>query len=115
MPPDVASEEEERYFGPPDQHDVGDDEEMATALWAHREQVRRLERFIQEFDDLASMDGQDISDALAELPVPQRGDVPTMSMQEALEVCSVTDYIIWYIICLWTFYGVCWSMLLSYG
>jgi hypothetical protein len=67
MPPDVASEEEERYFGPPDQHDVGDDEEMATALWAHREQVRRLERFIQEFDDLASMDGQDILAVLCHL------------------------------------------------
>ena len=55
-----------------------------------------LERFIQELDDLASMDGPDISAALADLPVPQRGDVPTI---EAVEVCSVTYYIIWYMLC----------------
>ena len=46
-----------------------------------------LERFIQELHDLASMDCPDISAALADLPVPQRGDVPTMSMQDAVEVC----------------------------
>ena len=45
------------------------------------------------------MDGPDISAALADLPVPQRGDVPTMSKQEAVEVCSITYYIIWYIVC----------------
>ena len=47
----------------------------------------------------ASMDGPDISAALADLPVPQRGDVPTMSKQEAVEVCSITYYIIWSLVC----------------
>ena len=95
MPSDVASEEEEGDFGPPDPHDVGDDEGDGGAAGPSRPSpTDPLERFIQELDDLASMDGPDISAALADLPVPQRGDVPTMSMQEAVEVCSVTYDII---------------------
>ena len=101
MPPDVAPEEEEGDFGPPDPHDVGDDEGDGggAAGPSRTSPTDPLERFIQELDDLASMDGPDISAALADLPVPQRGDVPTMSMQEAVEVCSVTYDIIYYIVC----------------
>ena len=96
MPPDVASEEEEGDFGPPDPHDVGDDEGDGGGVAgpSRPSPTDPLERFIQELDDLASMDGPDISAVLADLPVPQRGDVPTMSMQEAVEVCSVTYDII---------------------
>ena len=101
MPPDVASEEEEGDFGPPDPHDVGDDEGDGggAAGPSRTSPTDPLERFIQELDDLVSMNGPDISAALADLPVPQRGDVPTMSIQEAVEVCSVTYYIICNIVC----------------
>ena len=85
MPPDIASEEEEGDFGPPYPHDVGDDE--GDGCGSRPSPTDPLERFIQELHDLASMDGPDISSALADLPVPQRGDVPTISMQEAVEVC----------------------------
>ena len=92
MPPDVAFEEEEGDFGAPDPHYVGDDEgDGDGAVGPSRTSpTDPLERFIQELDDLASMNGPDISAALEDLPVPQRGDVPTMSMQEAVEVCSVS-------------------------
>ena len=88
MPPDVASEEEERDFGPPRLPISTMSlmmKEMATALRAHREQVQRI---------LWSA----LSRSLMILPpwmaqtVPQRGDImdiPTMSMQEAVEVCTV--------------------------
>ena len=101
MPPDVACEEEEGDFGPPDPHDVGDDEGDGggAASPSRPSPTDPLERFIQELDDLASMDGPDISAVLADLPVPQKGDIPTMSMQEAVEVCSVQYYVICDIIC----------------
>ena len=78
IPPDVDSEEEEGDFDPPDPHDVGDDEgDGGGAAGSSRTSpTDPLERFIQKLDDLASMDGPDISAALADLPVPQRGDVP---------------------------------------
>jgi hypothetical protein len=61
-----------------------------------------LECFIQELGDLSTMNcdnGLDISAALDDLPVQQRGDVASISMQEAVEVCCLTLYIICYIIC----------------
>jgi hypothetical protein len=94
IPPDVDSEEEEGDFGPPDQHDVGDDEGDGGGAAGPSSPTDPLERFIQELDDLAFMDGPDISAALADLPVPQRGDVPTISMQEAVEVWCISYYII---------------------
>ena len=99
IPPDVDSEEEEGDFGPPDPYDVGDDEGDGGGAAGPSSPTDPLERFIQELDDLASMDGPDISAALADLPVPQRGDVPTISMQEAVEVWCISYYIICYIIC----------------
>ena len=38
--------------------------------------------------------GPDISAALDDLPVQQKGDVASISMQEAVEVCCLTLYII---------------------
>ena len=60
--PDVDSEEEEGDFGPPDPHDVGDDEgDGGCAAGSSRTSpTDPLERFIQELDDLASMDGRAI-------------------------------------------------------
>ena len=43
--------------------------------------------------------GPDISAALDDLPVQQRGEVASISMQVAVEVCCLTLYIICYIIC----------------
>jgi hypothetical protein len=43
--------------------------------------------------------GPDISAALDDLPVLQRGEVASISMQVAVEVCCLTLYIICYIIC----------------
>jgi len=57
MPPDIASEEEEGDFGPPDPHDVGDDE--GDGCGSRPSPTDPLERLIQELDDLASMDGPD--------------------------------------------------------
>jgi hypothetical protein len=61
-----------------------------------------LECFIQELWDLSSMNGDngpDISAALDKLPVQQRREVGSISMQEAVEVYCLTLYIICYIIC----------------
>jgi hypothetical protein len=44
------------------------------------------------------MNGPDILAALDDLLVLQRGDVAGISMQEAVEVCCLTMYIICYII-----------------
>jgi hypothetical protein len=61
-----------------------------------------LECFIQELRDLSTMNGDngpDISAALDYLPVQQRGEVASISMQEAVKVCCLTLYIICYIMC----------------
>jgi hypothetical protein len=61
-----------------------------------------LECFIRELQDLSTMNGDngpDISAALDDLPVQQRGEVASISIQEAVEVCWLTLYIICYIIC----------------
>jgi hypothetical protein len=61
-----------------------------------------LECFIQKLRDLSTMNGDngpDISASLDDLPVQQRGEVASISMQEAVEVCCLTLYIICYIIC----------------
>jgi hypothetical protein len=44
--------------------------------------------------------GSDISAGLdgQSLPVPQRGQEPSMAMQEAMEICFIPCYIIYYII-----------------
>ena len=62
MPSDVASEEEEGDFGPPNQHNVGDDEGNGggAAGPSRTSPTDPFERFIQELDDLASMDGPNI-------------------------------------------------------
>jgi hypothetical protein len=52
--------------------------------------------------DLSTMNcdnGPDISAALDHLPVLQKGEVASISMQEAVEVCCLTLHIICYIIC----------------
>jgi hypothetical protein len=43
--------------------------------------------------------GPDVSAALDDLPVQQRGEVASISKQEAVEVYCLTMYIICYIIC----------------
>ena len=98
LPPDVASDGDEGDGGPPDPHDVGDDEGdgCCTAGTSQTRPTDPLERFIQELENLSSMDGPDISDALADLPIPQSGDLAGISMQEAVEVCRKLLYHIWY-------------------
>ena len=88
VPPDVASDCDEGDFGPPDPHDVdGEEGDGSGAAGPSRTRpTDPLERFIQELENLSSMEGPDISDALADLPVPQRGDMSGISMQEAVEV-----------------------------
>jgi hypothetical protein len=61
-----------------------------------------LECFIQELQDLSTMNGDngpDISAVLDDLPVQQRGEVASISMQEAVEVCCLTLCIVCCIIC----------------
>ncbi len=60
------------------------------------------ECFTQELRDFSIMNGDngpDISAALDDLPVLQRGEVASTSIQEAVEVCCLTLYMICYIIC----------------
>ena len=94
FPPDVESDGEEGDFGPPDPHDV-DDEEGDGGGAAGPSGTRStdpLERFIQELENLSSMDGPDISAALDDLPVQQRGDNAGISMEEAVQVCCNIIY-----------------------
>ena len=89
LPPDVASDGDEGDCGPPYPHDVSDDEGDGggSAGPSRTRPTDLLERFIQELENLSSMDGPDISDALADLPITQSGDLAGISMQEAVEVC----------------------------
>jgi hypothetical protein len=45
-----------------------------------------LASFIQELDDLSSMNGHDISSAVDDMPLPQKGDVSGVSVQAAVAV-----------------------------
>jgi hypothetical protein len=69
-----------------------------------------LDCFIQELRELSTMNGDngpDISAALNDLPVQQRGEVASISMQEAAEVCCLALYIICYTICHIICYIIC--------
>jgi hypothetical protein len=81
IPPDVKSNDKEFDCGLPDLHDLGDDEvpENGDSPSGARP-TDPLERFIQELDDLAIMNGPDISALMDNLPVQQRGQVPSMAI-----------------------------------
>ena len=49
-------------------------------------------RFIQELEDLSSLNGPDISAAVNDLPLPREGDVSCVSVQEAVAVSSDMMY-----------------------
>jgi hypothetical protein len=89
IPRDIDSEGDEGDFGPPDPHDFDDfgGDGCCAGGPAGAMPTDPLERFIQELHDLSTMDGPDISAALDDLPVPQRGKEGGISMQEAVEVC----------------------------
>ena len=53
---------------------------------AHHRPLDPLARFIQELEDLSSMNGPDISEVVEDLPMPQEGDVSGVSVQEAVAV-----------------------------
>jgi hypothetical protein len=80
MPPDINPDDEEFdiQVGPP------------HSSWS----------FILAPDNLAIMNGPDISAALdgQSLPVPQRGQEPSTAMQEAMEICFIPCFITSYII-----------------
>ncbi len=67
IPPDVKSNDKEFDCGLPD-------------LQSRARPTDPLERFIQELDDLAIMNGPDISALMDNLPVQQRGQVPSMAI-----------------------------------
>jgi hypothetical protein len=76
-------------FGPPNLHDKGNDQGPSDGggpSGASLSPTDPLEHLIQKLDDLATMNGPDITAVLDDLPVPQRGKVPSMAMQEALKV-----------------------------
>jgi hypothetical protein len=90
VPADMSSEDDDdsdRDHGLPDPHD---DDDFGHGGGASRAQARPLDplaRFIQELQDLSSMNGPDISSVVDDLPLPQEGDVSGVSVQEAVAVC----------------------------
>jgi hypothetical protein len=98
IPPDVNSDDEEFDCGPPDPHDLGDGEDPDNGgSPSGARPTDLLERFMLELDDLAIMNGPNISASLDAQPVPQRWQVPSMAMQEAVEICYIMRYITYYI------------------
>jgi hypothetical protein len=80
--------------GPPDPHDDADFGQSGSAPGPPRAQAGPLDplaRFIQELEDLSSMNGPDISSAVNDLPLPQEGDVSGVSVQAAV---AVSEYVI---------------------
>ena len=53
---------------------------------AHHRPLDPLALFIQELEDLSSMNGPDVLDVVEDLPMPQEGDVSGVSVQEAVAV-----------------------------
>ena len=77
--------------GAPDQHDdadFGGDRGGAGPgpSRAHHRPLDPLALFIQELEDLSSMNGPDILSAVEDLPMPQEGDVSGVSVQVAVAV-----------------------------
>ena len=101
IPPNVDSEGDESDFGPPYLHDLNDFGGMAAALGALQKQCQQillsaLSRISRIFQPLMALH---ISAVLENLPVPQRGKEACISMQEAIAVCCLNLYIIYYILC----------------
>ena len=101
VPEDTFSEDDDdldRDHGPPDPHDdddFGHGGAAPAASGPSRAQARPLDplaRFIQELEDLSSMNGPDISSAVDDLPLPQEGDVSGVSVQEAVAVSFYVVY-----------------------
>lgn len=87
-------DDDDRDHGAPDPHDVGDDQRYdGGGRSSPTDPTDPLERFIQQLQSLSAMDGPDISAALDDLPMPQIGHVPSMSVHEAAEVivCDICD------------------------
>ena len=94
VPEDMSSEDadnSDRDYGPPDPHD-DDDFGHGGGAPAQARPLDPLARFIQELEDLSSMNGPDISSAVDDLPLPQAGDVSGVSVQEAVAVSSYIIY-----------------------
>jgi len=94
LPEDMSSEDDDnsdRDYGPPDPHD-DDDFGHGGGAPAQARPLDPLARFIQELEDLSSMNGPDISSAVDDLPLPQAGDVSGVSVQEAVAVSSYFIY-----------------------
>jgi hypothetical protein len=79
LPPDISVSDDDndmdRDLGPPDPHDNADYGHGGCAP-AAQGPLDPLSRFIQELEDLSSMNCPDISSAVDDLPLPQEGDVP---------------------------------------
>lgn len=92
-PEDTSSDDDDSDLdhGAPDPHDdadFGGDGGGADPgpSRAHHRPLDPLALFIQELEDLSSMNGPDISDVVEDLPMPQEGDVSGVSVQEAVAV-----------------------------
>lgn len=92
-PEDTSSDDDDSDLdhGAPDPHDDADFGGDGGGAGpgpsrAHHRPLDPLALFIQELEDLSSMNGPDISDVVEDLPMPQEGDVSGVSVQEAVAV-----------------------------
>ena len=94
MPPqaDISDDDDDMDPGPPDPHDDADFGHGGGTP-AAQGPLDPLACFIQELDDLSSMNGPDISSAVDELPLPQEGDVSGVSVQAAVAVSKYINMI----------------------
>jgi hypothetical protein len=90
----MSSEDDDnsdRDHGPPDPHD-DDDFGHGGGAPAQARPLDPLALFIQDLEELSSMNGPNISSAVDDLPLPQAGDVSGVFVQEAVAVSSFIIY-----------------------
>lgn len=94
-----GSDNSDRDLGPPDPYDDADLEDCgsgAAGPGPSRAQGRPLDplaRFIEELEELSSMNGPDISSVVDDLPLPQEGDVSGVSVEEGVAVWTYIIHI----------------------
>jgi hypothetical protein len=88
QPRDLFEDEDEGDHGAPDPNDDADWEHGGGAP-SRADPLDPLSDFIKELQGLSTMSGPDISAIIADLPVPDDGDVPGMTVDDAVQVIQL--------------------------